>query len=168
MSEDVVRGGARRLALTAAIAWAAVPGCGAEPRDTADGRHDTRRAEVRFPDGRLFVAEIADTPARVQRGYMFRREVKEDEGMVFVFPEPGFHSFWMKNTLVPLDIVWIDEEFTVIHIEPGVPPCKADPCATYGPLRKTRYVLEVRAGMTRAGGLKVGDRVRIAFPESAP
>jgi hypothetical protein len=170
------------LALVAVLAWAAAPACGAEPGEAgppetgggprsgrpAEGGPDRRRAEVRFPGGRLFVAEIADTPARIQRGYMFRREVGDDEGMIFVFPESGFHSFWMKNTLVPLDMIWMDDTFTVIHVEHAVPPCEADPCSGYGPPRKSRYVLEVRAGAARGAGLKTGDRLRVAFPQSAP
>ena len=127
---------------------------------------DARRAEVRFPNDHLVVAEIADTPERWQKGYMFRSEVREGEGMVFLFPHPDFHPFWMKNTLVPLDIIWMDDAKTIIHIEANTPPCKADPCPTYGPMRKAATVLEVRAGVAAAEGLKVGDRLRITVPQS--
>jgi hypothetical protein len=136
---------------------------GAAPAGAA---RDARRAEVRFPGGRRFSAEIADTPVLWERGYMFRREVGEQDAMIFVFPEPDFHSFWMKNTLVPLDIIWMDDELTVIHIEAGTPPCKSDPCPNYGPPRKSRYVLEVKSGAAAAGGLKIGDRMAISFPQS--
>lgn len=129
-------------------------------------RREARRAAVRFPKGRIILAEIADTPEHWARGYMFRREVGKDEGMVFLFPEPGFHPFWMKNTLVPLDIIWMDDSRTIVHIESGTPPCKADPCPSYGPLRLVSSVLEVRAGTTAAEGLKVGDRLSITFPQS--
>src|SRR5437773_1587143 len=64
------------------------------------------RAGVTFPGGRVIAVEIADTPERVTYGYMFRTEVREDEGMIFVFADPDVHAFWMKNTLVPLDILW--------------------------------------------------------------
>ncbi len=131
-----------------------------------ESRRDTRRAVVRFPKGRIILAEIADTPQLWARGYMFRREVGKDEGMVFVFPEPGFHPFWMKNTLVPLDIIWMDDSRTIVHIEGGTPPCKADPCPSYGPLRLVSSVLEARAGTTAAEGLKVGDRLSITFPQA--
>jgi len=128
---------------------------------------DARRAEVHFPNNFPVVAEIADTPERQQRGYMFRREVREGEGMIFLFAHPDFHLFWMKNTLVPLDIIWMDESSTIIHIEPNTPPCKADPCPSYGPMRKASSVLEVRAGTAAAQGLKSGDRLRITIPQSA-
>ena len=144
------------------VAPAGTPAAPARP--AARGR-DARRAEVRFPNGRLIVAEIADTPERWERGYMYRREVAEGEGMVFVFPEPALRPFWMKNTLVPLDIIWLDEDRSILHIEASTPPCKADPCPSYGPLRKASIVLEVRAGTAAAGGLKAGDRLQISIPQ---
>jgi uncharacterized protein len=167
----------RRRTGAAAIVWIVCASCAAAPggggaRDAGTtapdaGGRDARRAEVRFPSGRLFVAEIADTPRRQQEGYMFRRQVGEDEGMVFVFPHADSHPFWMKNTLVPLDMIWMDDEFTVIYLQPSAPPCKADPCPNYGTLRVARYVLEVRGGTASGEGLKVGDRLQISFPQSA-
>ena len=127
---------------------------------------EARRAEVRFPNDYLVVAEIADTPELEQRGYMFRTEVRPGEGMVFLFPAPDIHLFWMKNTLVPLDIIWMDDAKTIVHIQADTPPCKADPCPSYGPMRKASTVLEVRAGTAAAEGLKVGDRLRITIPQS--
>jgi uncharacterized membrane protein (UPF0127 family) len=86
--------------------------------------------------------------------------------MVFIFQPPGIHTFWMKNTYVPLDIIWMNERFEVQDIEHSAPPCKADPCSSYGPMRQTSYVLEVRGGTAESEGLKVGDRLEITFPES--
>ena len=125
---------------------------------------DARRAEVRFPGGRVIAAEIADTMDRIMYGYMFRPEVGEQDGMVFVFPEPGVHNFWTKNTLVPLDIIWMDENRTIVFIQAATPPCKADPCPGYGPMRTISYVLEVRAGTAAREGLKPGDRLAIVLP----
>lgn len=141
----------------------AAPGTGSVQKDA---ERDARRAEVRFPHGRLFIAEIADTPERQQRGYMFRTDVGEQDAMIFVFPQADFHSFWMKNTLMPLDMIWMDDAFTVVHIEASVPPCKADPCPDYGPPRKARYVLEVRGGVTRRERLAIGDHLKISFPQA--
>jgi len=146
----------------AAISPAPQPAAAPRPES---GR-ESRRAEVRLPKGRVFKAEIADTPERWARGYMYRREVGEHDAMVFVFPAPSFHPFWMKNTLVPLDIIWMDEKGTIVHLEAGVPPCKADPCPSYGPLRMVSSVLEVRAGTAVAEGLRTGDHVSITIPQS--
>jgi uncharacterized membrane protein (UPF0127 family) len=132
--------------------------------DRARAAFDARRALVRFPRGKSVVAEIADTSERVALGYMYRDDVGESDGMVFVFPEPDVHPFWMKNTRVALDMIWMDESFNVLHIQPSAPPCKADPCASYGPPRKASYVLEVRGGTAAQQGLKVGDRLAIELP----
>jgi uncharacterized membrane protein (UPF0127 family) len=168
----VILGSAATIAIAALVI--ATGACLAGPKEGAlEGQathpaavdRDARRAEVRLPNGHLVVAEIADTPERWQRGYMFRNDVRAGEGMVFLFPEPAIHSFWMKNTLVPLDIVWMDDAATIVHIEANVPPCKADPCPGYGPMRKASKVLEVRAGTAAEEGLKAGDRLRIMLPQ---
>src|SRR5712692_137227 len=96
------RASAGALLVGWALAWAsacvAAPGGAGEPPPAAKApARDARRAEVRFPTGRLFIAEIADTPERLDRGYMFRKAIGETEGMIFVFPTAGFHPFWMKN-----------------------------------------------------------------------
>jgi uncharacterized membrane protein (UPF0127 family) len=137
------------------------------PEEARRAFADVQHASVTFPGGRVLSIEIADTTARVMYGYMYRPEVREDEGMVFVYPESGWHSFWMKNTLVPLDIFWLDESFTVIHVQAPTPPCKHDPCPSYGPMRASRYVLETRAGTAAREGIKTGDRLAIVFPGEA-
>ena len=88
-------------------------GKAASQSPAAPSLFDARRVAVRFPGGRTIAAEIADTPERVQHGYMFRSEVGESDGMIFVFAPAGEHPFWMKNTLVPLDIIWMDENRTI-------------------------------------------------------
>ncbi len=123
------------------------------------------RADVLFPGGRRFAAEIADTSLRQARGYMRRAGIGPDEAMVFVFQALGVRTFWMKNVLVPLDMIWMDETFRIVHIDHAVPPCRADPCSSYGTIRATRYVLEVAGGIARAEELAVGDRLQITLPE---
>jgi len=125
---------------------------------------DDRRAEVVFPNGRVVVAEIADTPYRMQYGYMFRKKVGVGEGMIFVYQAAGFPSIWMKNTLVPLDLVWLDADFKVAHVERAVPPCRKDPCPSYGSMRKANYVLEVQGGSIAPDQLALGDRLSVSFP----
>jgi len=114
-----------------------------------------------FPDGRSFLLEIARTPKERALGYMFREEVGPREGMLFLFPGDDFHSIWMKNCKVSLDLVWLSEGLTVVHLEERVPPCRHDPCPGYFPMRKARLVLEIKAGMAGKAGLRVGDLVRL-------
>lgn len=126
----------------------------------AEGVRGTRAARVVFPDGRTFLAEVADTPDERARGLMHRQRLPPGEGMVFLFDGPDIHSFWMKNTLVPLDIVWLDPEGRIVHLERSVRPCAADPCPSVVPLRPATWVLEVAAGQSQ--GLKPGERLLVA------
>ena len=83
--------------------------------------------------------------------------------MLFLFEQSDFHGIWMKNCKFPIDILWLDEARTVVHVENSVPPCKADPCPVYQPLRKAAYVVELSAGQARRGKIEVGPR-RSACP----
>jgi uncharacterized membrane protein (UPF0127 family) len=109
-----------------------------------------------LPDEKPLQIEIARTPMERSRGLMFRTELPEDHGMLFIFDQPGKNQFWMKNTLIPLDILWMDDRKRIIHIEYQVPPCKLDPCPIYGPSSDSRYVLEVQAGVVHKRGLRIG------------
>jgi len=125
-------------------------------------RHESAgEPRATFPDGHAFRLEIARTPEEKARGYMYRDKVGRKEGMLFLFPDSDFHPFWMKNCRIPLDIIWLDQDLRVVYVEPMVPPCRADPCPGYMPMRKALYVLEVRAGTSDRAGLRIGDPIRI-------
>lgn len=104
-----------------------------------------------------FLVELAATKETRQQGLMYRKKLALDKGMLFVFDQPGEYGFWMKNTLLPLDMMWLDEEKRVVHIETNVPPCASDPCPIYSPLRPAKYVLELVAGRAMANGVIIGD-----------
>ncbi len=124
-----------------------------------------RFVKVFFPGGRSVTAELAVSDAERARGLMFREKVLPDQGMLFVFEREDVHSFWMKNTLVPLDILWLDSGKRVIHIEANVPPCREDPCPSYGPDVPARYVLELRGGGAAENGIKLNDQLQFVLPE---
>ena len=113
-----------------------------------------------LPDGKALQVEIARTPMERNRGLMFRTSLPEDHGMLFIFDRPGSNQFWMKNTFISLDIVWMDDRKRIIHIEYQVPPCTLDPCPVYGPSTDSHYVLEVNAGVVHKRGLRVGIPLR--------
>lgn len=115
------------------------------------------RGQVAFKDGVRVSVEIADTDRLRQRGLMFRERLAPDEGMIFVFPASGDYPFWMKNTLIPLDMIWVDAGRRVVAIAHDVPPCEKDPCPTYPPNATALYVVEVAAGFASAHGVAVGD-----------
>lgn len=134
-------------ALAAVALILIVAGCGAQRSagpvtETASNAGPT----ITLPDGYVVHVEIAaDDPTREQ-GLMFRDRLAEDRGMIFIFPQVGMYPFWMKNTLIPLDMIWIDAEKKVVAVHHDVPPCKADPCPSYSPDAKGSYVLELAAG----------------------
>ncbi|MEK6684183.1 MAG: DUF192 domain-containing protein [Nitrospirota bacterium] len=120
----------------------------------------TQTAPLILPDGKTLQVEIARTPKERARGLMFRTSLPEDHGMLFIFEQPGKNAFWMKNTLIPLDILWMDHRKRIIHIEYQVPPCTLDPCPVYGPSADSHYVLEVKAGSAHKRGLRIGMPLR--------
>jgi hypothetical protein len=122
---------------------------------------------VIFPDGFTVHVELATNDETRAQGLMFRDQLRPATGMLFVFPNDGEYPFWMKNTLIPLDMIWIDSYRHIAHVASDVPPCKADPCASYPPNAPARYVLEVAAGVAKQHGLKKGDVLRMEDIESA-
>ena len=98
-------------------------------------------------DGALFRPEVAKTSAQRSLGLMNRRQAPKD-GMLFVFPEPTRGGFWMKNTLVPLTIVFFDSAGKRVR-KLSMTPCREDPCRIYDPGRTYRFALELRATDTR-------------------
>jgi uncharacterized membrane protein (UPF0127 family) len=120
-------------------------------------------ARLTFPSGKEIVAELARTDEERARGLMFRERLLPDEGMLFIFDQPDFYPFWMKNMSFPIDIIWLSPEAKIVYIASQVPPCKKEPCPSYQPYSKALYVIEVSAGFARKEKLKVGDRVEIVF-----
>jgi len=143
------------LLIAAALGWLPAPA----PSGAPEASGAVPRAIV--PDGHAFRLEIADTPEERAQGYMYRSRVGSDEGMLFIFPDFTFHSFWMKNCLVSLDIVWLSDDLSIVHLERDVPPCRRDPCPGYSPMSKARYVLEIASGMAKKARLRVGEKITI-------
>ena len=120
--------------------------------------------KIYLPNGKSVTAELAVTDEERQRGLMFREKLLPDQGMLFVFEEEGLYSFWMKNTLISLDMLWINKDRRIVHIARNVPPCKEDPCPSYSPERPGLYVLELAAGAADRLGLKLFDRLEFTLP----
>lgn len=103
-----------------------------------------------------FSIEIADSPEKRERGLMFRQSMGDDHGMLFVFPDTGPRAFWMKNTPMPLDLIFIGEDGRVRALMHGE-PFSTD---TISPGVPVRFVLELKAGSAQKAGIAVGDRLR--------
>ena len=121
-------------------------------------------ALVILPDGREISAQVVQSEEERKRGLMFRENLDENEGMLFVFAEEDFHSFWMKNMVIPLDFIWLDREKRIVHIEKNVPPCKQEPCPTYTSKVPAMFFLELKAGSVEKRKLKKLDRLDFILP----
>ncbi|HEY9861483.1 MAG TPA: DUF192 domain-containing protein [Candidatus Obscuribacterales bacterium] len=120
-------------------------------------------AQAKIKD-QVIQLEVAQTPQQQAMGLMYRTELAANRGMLFAFNPPRSVGFWMKNTLIPLDMIFL-RNGEVKAIQPQVPPCKADPCPSYGPGPDTviDQVIELRGGRAAELGLKPGDRLNLQF-----
>ena len=106
--------------------------------------------------------DIADDSEERSRGLMFKKSLEWNNGMLFVFDDEKVRSFWMKNTLVPLDMIFVDSNFTIVDIERNAQPCiEDDSCQTYVSDRPAKFVLEVNAGFVEKNGINIGDRLSL-------
>ena len=110
-------------------------------------------------EAKCFYVELAATPEEISRGLMFREYLDPDKGMLFIYPDEGVHSFWMKNTLIPLDMVWINGNREVISISKDVQPCQTSQCPVITPGQKVQYVLELNGGTSDKIELAIGDKI---------
>ena len=111
-------------------------------------------------NGIEIIAEIADDDNERAIGLMNRSSLAEDRGMIFIFDDEKQRSFWMKNTLMPLDMIFIDSNGTIVDIT-TMQPCKSLFCESYRSKEPAQYVLEVNAGFAEEHGVKIGDFVEI-------
>ena len=107
-------------------------------------------------NGKNYRLEIADTYQRKTQGLMNRRFLPRGQGMIFVYDEPGMLSIWMKNTLIPLTVLWLDEKAMVIDKQ-ALYPCRVRHCPTFGPQRPSQYVVELN--QAEFARFQVGDRL---------
>ncbi len=105
-----------------------------------------------------FVVEVADDSQERQQGLMFRTELGPNRGMLFIFDQEEPQTFWMKNTLIPLDMVFISSAGTVVSVQRAI-PCEADPCQLYPSGAPAIYVLEIAGGLADQLGIVQGTAV---------
>lgn len=118
-----------------------------------------RQGEVCLRD-HCFSVEIAKTRISRASGLMFRRELPFNRGMLFVFDDEKPRSFWMKNTLIPLDMIFFNKSKEVVAIKKNVQPCAAEDCPKIRPEERAKYVLELNGNISDQIGLKIGDRMQ--------
>lgn len=127
---------------------------------------DDRLVQIRLPNGSIINAEIADTQRKRAEGLMFREHLPRDRGMLFTFGQAQPWTFWMKNTKIPLDIIWMNEKKQVIHIAHRVPICMRtdDGCPQYQPNDPALYVLELGSGEAERLKIERGTKLQFQAP----
>lgn len=138
-----------------------IPAFGVPPSD------ETISIPVCF-DRCCFIGEVAQTEDARRRGLQGYRQLDKGRAMLFVFDANDNHCFWMKDTCIGLDMIWIDSDKRVVFIKENAQPCQQEVCPVFCPDVQARYVLEVNQGMVSAMGLKVGDRAYFEFPPPSP
>jgi uncharacterized protein len=111
--------------------------------------------------GQNIKVDLAITLEEQEMGLGGRSELKENEGMLFIFDQPGKHYFWMKNMNFSIDIIWLDENLHIVYLKKDI-KSESYP-ETFGPDVNTKYVLEVRAGFSEKNNLKEGDSVLFVY-----
>ena len=133
-------------------------GCKEKPQSIED--FNTR--EVTLPRGQVIKAETMITSAQLSRGMMYRTSLAPDHGMLFAHATPGSYSYWMYQTLIPLDIIWMDSQHHIIQMVLNAQPCKTEPsaCAQYRSSKPAQFVLELSGGTARKYGLELNQTIQ--------
>lgn len=122
-----------------------------------------------LPDSYEITLELAITREEITQGLMFRPKMAANRGMLFLFKRERTPSFWMKNTLIPLDIIFLDSRGKVVDISPDARPCTVDPCPQFIPKGPAAAVLELNSGSAAAHHLVAGAQITFqrlpAFPK---
>ena len=116
--------------------------------------------QVTFPNGVKINAETMRSDVELMRGLMFRESLAPGRGMLFIHPKEDTFHYWMYQTKIPLDMIWMDHDRRIVEMSLDTPPChssSAKECPNYGGNYNSKYVLEVNAGIGRKNGLKTGD-----------
>ena len=121
---------------------------------------------ITLPGGTIIHAELADTPQKRAEGLMYREHLDAARGMLFTFAQAQAWVFWMKNTKIPLDLIWMNEKKQIVHIEQRVPICTRtdDSCPQYRPNEAALYVLELAAGRAQSLKLQRGSKLQFKIP----
>jgi len=120
------------------------------------------RSEVFIGDLKIH-ADLADTPNKQTNGLVWRSQLNDSEGMLFVFSSERSLNFWMKNMLIPIDIVFVTSDMKVINVYKSVPPCANDSCKPYASSKPAKYALELSAGFCERHGVHPGDSISISI-----
>jgi uncharacterized membrane protein (UPF0127 family) len=121
--------------------------------------HDQGELSFQLPDGKTISQieiELADNPSKITLGLMYREKMAENQGMLFIFPDSQPRAFWMKNTILPLDMIFADPDGIIVTIQEHTIPLSEESYISEIP---AKYVVEVNAGYVNAHDIKQGDKI---------
>jgi uncharacterized membrane protein (UPF0127 family) len=156
ISRRVVLGALFVLIIVAAASFYVVYNSKNIPSGSEKGLQVSRTMTL---DGLTLNIAVADTESLRERGLGGVRGLSDDEGMLFVFPEDGIYSFWMKDMLFPIDMLWLDAQGSVVYIENSISPNTYPKAFT--PDSPARYVLELRAGFSEQHDIRIGSKASL-------
>jgi len=114
---------------------------------------------VTLPNGTNIKTEVADNIFKQTQGLRNRKSLSPNIGMLFIFSDVSKHVFWMKDTLIPLDFIWLDESLKIVDLTYNAQPCAKDPCKLFMPAKPVKYVVETSANTSQ--DLKIGDQLKL-------
>lgn len=129
------------------------------------GNNDSPKSTVKIND-KSFAIEIADSPEALQKGLSDRKSLPKDQGLLFIFDNKAYHTFWMKNMQFPIDIIFIEDN-KIISIQKNAQPPKNinEELSLYKPTKPINKVLEINAGLSEKFDFKSGDMIEIKIEE---
>lgn len=113
---------------------------------------------VKIDNKHEFKSYLASTPKQQQIGLMYQTKLSKNSAMLFTFPNSTYQQFWMKNTLIPLDIIFVDNH-KIVDIKHNALPCKKDPCPNYASKAPANQVLEINGGLSKQLNITIGQKV---------
>ncbi len=156
----------RRFSLTGFLTGAGTLACSLTMVHSMSSLAESKIPVIKFANGDKVKLEVASTPEEVSRGLMHRTSMPEDSGMVFLFRPPQQAVFWMKSTLIHLDMLFILDG-KIAKLYEDVPPCKAErdeDCPRYPAGASVSEVVELNGGWAKRHGVKEGDAVTFELP----
>ena len=129
--------------------------------DKPTTQEDFYTTDITLANGQVIKTEFVYDTAAALRGMQFRKSLAPDHGMLYAHRIPGKYGYWMFQTLIPLDMIWMDSKHTVVEIVENAPPCKtpASQCPHYGGNEVAQYVLQLAGGMAKKYAVKGGDTI---------
>lgn len=129
--------------------------------DKPTTQEDFYTTDITLANGQVIKTEFVYDTTDALRGMQFRKSMPSDHGMLYAHRIPGKYGYWMFQTLIPLDMIWMDPKHTVVEIVENAPPCKvaASQCPHFGGNEVAQYVLQLAGGMAKKYGVKAGDTI---------